>query len=142
MHLRPAYKRSYGTRWKILGSRAYCSKCRLWRSVRLFSPNRAMRHGLEAWCLDCTRGRGSNPHERETTLQRKYGLSLADVDAMIKQQNGRCAICDQAETLVIDHCHTTGRVRGLLCRPCNNALGKVNDSPTLLRQLAMYCEAV
>lgn len=66
----------------------------------------------------------------------KYGLTDADYMAMVAAQDGRCALCgsDPARSggrgdkwLHVDHCHSTGRVRGLLCFPCNNVLGRVEQ---------------
>jgi len=75
-----------------------------------------------------------------------YGLTTEDYDALYDRQGGRCAICGCSEgesikgAFAIDHDHTTGRVRGLLCGLCNTAIGKLQDSPTLLRKAATYLE--
>lgn len=62
-------------------------------------------------------------------LKSKYGLTSSDVEAMIARQNNRCAICEvefsTAKKPVIDHCHSTGVVRNILCSPCNTALGHI-----------------
>ena len=72
-----------------------------------------------------------------------YGLTKADYEAMLASQNYCCAICTieawtQRTALHVDHCHSTGRVRGLLCNECNTGLGKFRDSPSLLRKAAEY----
>ena len=65
---------------------------------------------------------------------------------MLDEQDGKCAICDTNEpggrfnTFHIDHCHTTGVVRGLLCSKCNHAIGLLNDCPTTIRTAANYVE--
>lgn len=70
---------------------------------------------------------------------RSYGLTLDQYDAMLTAQNGCCLICEQRMTRpAIDHCHTTGKVRGLLCGPCNRALGLFRESPRILRRAAAY----
>lgn len=57
-----------------------------------------------------------------------YGMSEKDYTEMYLRQNGSCAICFESKPkLVVDHCHTTGQVRGLLCTPCNLGLGHFYD---------------
>ena len=62
----------------------------------------------------------------------------------LEDQNNECAICgtpfEDEYKAQIDHCHTSGRVRGLLCIECNWMLGKANDNPTILRNAAAYLE--
>ena len=78
---------------------------------------------------------------------RKAGIILTteQYDAMLVEQEGRCLICrahvdELPKTLVVDHCHITGRIRGLLCDRCNVGIGKMNDDPELLRRAAGYLE--
>lgn len=63
---------------------------------------------------------------------RRYGLTFEGYIQMLKGQRYRCAICrskpEGGRRLAIDHCHRTGRVRGLLCDLCNTALGKLGDT--------------
>ena len=73
---------------------------------------------------------------------KKYGLTRETWDAMIIAQNGLCGIC--ANPMVkhrepcIDHCHDTGKVRGLLCVSCNLGLGKFEDSTEILSRAILY----
>jgi hypothetical protein len=76
-------------------------------------------------------------------LKRLYGISVQEHAAMMARQNGRCAICQRkpsGDTLCIDHCHETGKVRGLLCRKCNTGLGCYDDDPAFARKAAAYLE--
>lgn len=60
---------------------------------------------------------------------------------LMDEQRCRCAICGRLLTqgeAKVDHCHTTGRIRGVLCNACNVALGLLKDSPALLRRAAQY----
>jgi hypothetical protein len=79
------------------------------------------------------------PHVRNLKLQREYGISSKDYDEMFTLQDGKCAICKEAHDLLdVDHCHTTNKVRGLLCRNCNQALGKFRDSIEILQAAISY----
>ena len=71
----------------------------------------------------------------------RYGLSVDDFEAMKTKQDGKCAICATVpDRLCVDHCHSTGAVRGLLCNHCNNGIGFFRDNPTLLRSGARYIQ--
>jgi hypothetical protein len=80
---------------------------------------------------------------RISTLKVDYGLTEACYAAMLEAQNGVCAICGQAERgrrLAVDHCHTTGKVRALLCGFCNPSLGLMGDDSARLRAAADYID--
>ena len=71
------------------------------------------------------------------------GMSLEQFDEMLERQGGVCAICDQPESikgssLSVDHCHHSGKIRGLLCRNCNSAIGKLKDDPNLIESALEY----
>lgn len=72
-------------------------------------------------------------------LRTYFGLTPDEYEAMLVAQNNVCAICGQnGKKLHIDHCHTTGKIRGLLCAPCNSFLGRIHDSPAVLDQIKRY----
>jgi hypothetical protein len=80
---------------------------------------------------------------RNNQLKQKYGITLAEYNQMLFDQNGCCAICGEHhtiknKTLHVDHCHTTGKVRGLLCQHCNTAIGKFKDDIKLLKNAIKY----
>jgi hypothetical protein len=79
---------------------------------------------------------------RRSFLKVKYGISLEDYDAMLARQGGVCAACKnkkrRSERLCVDHCHVTGKVRGLLCRNCNFGLGLFRDDADLVEAAAAY----
>lgn len=67
-------------------------------------------------------------------------MTLEDWEAIERRQAARCAICLGAGELVVDHDHGSGRVRGLLCHPCNRALGQFADDAAGLRRAAAYVD--
>ena len=75
-------------------------------------------------------------------LKRLYGLSHDAWQTLWDQQNGRCRICetifDKPNSAYVDHCHVTGKVRGLLCIKCNAGIGMLNDSAILCEKAARY----
>lgn len=78
-------------------------------------------------------------------LRRHYDLSPEDYETLLEGQNGVCAICGRDEDpsafvtrLTVDHCHDTGKVRGLLCGPCNRAIGLFNDDASVIERAAAY----
>jgi hypothetical protein len=83
------------------------------------------------------------PSERAANWRKtKYGLTLKAYAALLFSQEGRCALCEGALTgrldPVVDHCHQTNRVRGLLCFSCNCALGKLGDTVDRIKQVLHY----
>ena len=83
---------------------------------------------------------GNKWYRREERLKQVYGLSLQDYEAMVAQQGGVCRVCKTkpARPLFVDHSHASGRVRGLLCHPCNAALGFMRDDPVIAAAAAEY----
>jgi hypothetical protein len=76
-----------------------------------------------------------NEYRKRSHLARKYGMTQSDWDAMFAAQGGVCALCKvpgrvgKHGKLAVDHCHATGRVRGLLCTPCNISIGILGETP-------------
>lgn len=78
---------------------------------------------------------------RENSIKRRYGITSADYERMAAAQGGLCAICEsKPERLHIDHEHTSGEVRALLCGSCNLGLGKFGDDPERLVRAAAYLD--
>ena len=79
-------------------------------------------------------------------IERKYGITKERYQELLAKQDGKCAICGDApgrryrHQLHVDHCHKTGRVRGLLCRGCNHMLGVVRDDKNVLIRAVAYLE--
>lgn len=74
----------------------------------------------------------------KTKLKANYNLSYAEYTTLLETQNNACAICSRVDKLVIDHCHLTSKVRGLLCSTCNLGLGHFKYSTPLLNKAINY----
>lgn len=98
---------------------------------------RCLKHGFEY---------GSDEYkERHRNMRfiRKYGITTEDYLEIIDAQDGECAICSASiseldHTAHLDHCHDTGKVRGVLCRRCNTGIGMLNDDPDTLQKAIDY----
>ena len=104
--------------------------------------------GLKIWCKTCSSKWNMNYH-----YKRKYGLTKEQVDQMHEDRNFKCDICNGSQQprqvgktgffsdkLAVDHCHKTGKVRGLLCNVCNTFLGAVKDDIKILKTMINYIE--
>lgn len=139
-----------------------CTQCKQTLPLDAFSYDKRMKLGRTSQCRECSRQwhkarpgyvqkknaewRRKNPtYSLDWARRTKLGVTPDDVARMMTSQHGKCAGCTRsfgAELREhVDHCHTTGRVRGLLCRRCNVSLGHFDDDPTILRRLADYLEA-
>ncbi|MFK0112770.1 endonuclease VII domain-containing protein [Streptomyces sp. NPDC091217] len=113
----------------------YCQRCEQIKPHSEWDRNGTASDGLSTRCKACRAVEGRAYH-----LKRNYGLTEAERDAMIAAQYGLCAICLDAPPVHVDHCHKTGRVRGVLCFNCNSAIGKLRDKPDAARRAAAYLE--
>lgn len=84
---------------------------------------------------------------RNQLLLKNFGITLERYNEMLSEQNGVCAICLRPErfalnenphSLAVDHCHVTGKIRGLLCKCCNQALGQLRDNVENLKRAIQY----
>jgi Recombination endonuclease VII len=137
--------------------RPYCSKCRAkMEALEFCSRCGKKRDGSHAtYCRECYQAYSREHYARNVEHKRAktrnqhiksiYGMSVAEWNAKLVEQGGKCAVCYTEEPggrgqFHTDHDHVTGKVRGLLCTRCNVALGMVNDDTWLLRRLAEYVE--
>lgn len=94
--------------------------------------------------------------QRDNNLRNLYGIDLEDYEQMLKAQDGRCGICrrlgseivrkvgsrrTEVRGLDVDHCHATGKIRGLLCHRCNRGLGSLGDTVESLERVIAYLKA-
>lgn len=99
----------------------------------------------QSYCHDCAptdriNGKGEQSNAHWCNVIRNYGVDKQMWDAMYFEQDGKCLICLDQEAKVVDHCHKTGRVRGLLCQGCNAHLGWMEMSGALERALDYVAE--
>ncbi|QBP05826.1 hypothetical protein [Synechococcus phage S-B28] len=142
-----------------------CSKCKEDKSKDYFYKDKRVTDGLSARCKACVKEVAATSYfknkkiiskknkssyspqqEREKKLLRTYGISLEVYDHMLSEQGYVCKICGSndpkhnSNNFVVDHCHETGVVRGLLCSECNLMLGKARDSVTILQNAINYLQ--
>lgn len=106
-----------------------CTHCRKTKTLDQFNKRSALKLGVSAYCQECARKKAinfyhSNPlRQNKLGIKRKYNLSDAQIDHWEKNRFGLCEMCGKPETvkksLSVDHCHSTGKFRGLLCMKCN-----------------------
>ncbi len=128
-----------------------CRECKAIKPISEFYRHARAWDGHINCCIPCHKIKNAEgPAEkrrraktfRKHILKTRYGLTPEEYGQMRDAQGGACLICQcvSAETLCVDHCHDTGRVRGLLCRRCNLALGYVRESAAVARSLVSYIE--
>lgn len=140
-----------------------CSRCKLNKPFSAFHKNAKKHDLLRSDCKDCR-----NKYRREfrqknkeqflkyentkefkdkqfkQILKREYGLTIEEFNSMLSNQKGLCKLCGKAERhrtkkkLSIDHCHITGKVRGLLCHRCNVFLGLIGEDVAVLNNAIEY----
>jgi hypothetical protein len=146
-----------------------CTLCKETKQTSEFSPRPKTRYrtGFNSWCKECCSKRtmehyrrGDNrlkkiryeverqrsPDQkrlkRSRHLRKNFGMTIEEFDQMLEKQGGRCAICNETweRTMHVDHCHKTGRIRGLLCSTCNTGIGMLKDSKEIALAAARYLE--
>ncbi|MGW3726254.1 endonuclease VII domain-containing protein [Streptomyces sp. NPDC000851] len=114
-----------------------CLKCGEVKPWSEWHRNATASDGLSTRCKACRAAEGRAGH-----LKRQYGITEVERDELIASQAGVCCICLAAPAAHVDHCHQTGRVRGVLCFSCNAALGQFKDRPDAIRRAAAYVEGI
>lgn len=125
-----------------------CCRCEVDKEETDFCPSKVK----DKWCRACSRAYANSRREKDalikykSNIMRNFGVTLEFYDYTLKTQNGGCAICKgvnaNGERLAIDHCHETGRVRGLLCSNCNLGLGYFKDDLERLASASMYLKSL
>ena len=132
----------------------FCSRCDIKKDLDEFYKSKLGKYGRRSICISCDKNyskewASNNPEKRREYGRiacrkhsdkrkvyyrfRSYGITKEEFDEMVRKQNGRCAICwtepNGKRPLVVDHNHTNGQVRGLLCVKCNWSLERVESVP-------------
>ena len=127
-----------------------CNLCSEEKALPLFSAHKTTKDGKRTYCKDCgvkmvQNFKKVNPlWELGYRLKRKYGISIDEYNIFLERQDNKCSMCEcefsdsLKRRLCVDHCHKTGKIRGLLCFNCNTVLGKVNDDVHILLNAVNY----
>jgi len=143
-----------------------CSQCDLLKPLNDFYNESRVKDGKQARCKICHKKitetyRKDNPkiyrkaslknwhslssEKRQERWIKRYGINANDYKQLLEKQNGVCKICKKScvsrQFLSVDHCHKTGKVRGLLCVKCNTALGMLNDNVEYFTAAIMYLKS-
>jgi len=116
--------------------RTTCKECRRIESKEWYSQNIEKKRELS---------RAYRHIKKDQDLRKQYGISLEQYNQMLEEQKGACKICSVpseqlSRALCVDHCHATGKIRGLLCDTCNRSLGLLKDNVSVLRAAVKYLE--
>jgi len=139
------------------GSYRTCTSCGIkamtLEDLILFKSNKAKKFGKDSICKECYNAKERVDNlstERKKTYKdrliksklSKYGLTEREYAVMVSKAKGKCEICsksfDENTRSCIDHCHTTGKVRGLLCDECNTSIGKLGDTSSSVYKAYKY----
>ena len=127
-----------------------CLECNELKPIEDFWKHSGRKDGRVERCKPCSRkldkGRWHKrkDHQKNYVLEKTYGITLNEYQNLRTFQENKCAICGcevmdvTGRELAVDHCHKSGKVRGLLCSNCNLGLGSFKDDPELLTKAIEY----
>lgn len=126
----------------------YCNICGEMKDLSAFAKQKRNPDNLHYSCKECVKicrknNLNTRKYQQSWNLKRKFGLTSQDYNRMFEKQKGCCAICGRHQSefkraLVVDHNHSTDKVRGLLCINCNLGLGHFKDSRGCLVKAVQY----
>lgn len=137
-----------------------CTKCKEFKPLGEFYKEKRTKSGLAYECKECSKKRMRLLYEKYPEMRRRnstkyklktyYGLTPEDRIRMLEECGYKCEICSRevvlpkpgchASSANIDHCHTSGKVRGILCGHCNKGLGHFSDSMETMKKAITYLE--
>lgn len=131
-----------------------CTRCDVLRLHNQFRKEPRMRDGRRSWCIPCDRSRHreylrltkpwktNKLYYKNAKWKCRYGIDVNEVETMFVKQQGTCAICNREFTILrdlqVDHDHSTGQVRELLCQKCNTGIGYFQEDITVLSRAIDY----
>jgi hypothetical protein len=136
-----------------------CKTCKVEKEIEEFPKNKLYKGGIRPHCIECRRDyelksyhkhKHKRPYvyeeDKDRKLQKSYGIGYAEYLKMLDAQNNACAICGTKDTgnrkaFHVDHCHDTGKIRGLLCGNCNSGIGNLRDDINLLQRAIEYLQS-
>ncbi|KKK82008.1 hypothetical protein LCGC14_2807690 [marine sediment metagenome] len=128
-----------------------CRKCKIEKKLSEFYKTNQNSFGYTSQCKQCRRKTVSSYRKNNkskinaTRIKSTYGITIDEWKSLFEKQKGCCAICEthqskEVRTFHTDHCHTTGKVRGLLCRACNHAVGNIKEDINIALRLVDYID--
>lgn len=125
-----------------------CSRCKELKPLEMFYKEAKTKDGKRPDCKKCVDKLNKSRcplKEKDHQLKKLYGITLDQYNQMFTNQNGNCAICKRNQSefekkLHVDHCHATGKVRGLLCSTCNQAIGLLKEDQVIILAAAKYLQ--
>jgi hypothetical protein len=140
------------TKYPVINNIKQCTKCKEFKSINEYYFDNSTSKPKPT-CKICDRKRRQLPEVKyrdsivrnATRIKRVYNIDTDYYNSLLIAQNYKCAICKKKEInakgrLSIDHCHDTGKIRGLLCRSCNLGIGNLKDNISLLAEAIKYLE--
>jgi len=116
-----------------------CSRCGQTKELDGFSKRSNRPSGVQSKCKDCEREVRRQYYKTHEYARRRFNLTEDQYNDLMKNEN--CQICDVELTKkCIDHCHSTNKIRGVLCNNCNTALGLVGDNTQILQSMIEYLQ--
>jgi len=129
-----------------------CTKCGVEKPLSEFHKNKSTKDKYCSLCKPCNNKHAFTWNKKEVEKRRvivqknnykkRYGLSIQQKQELIDKQNSKCAICTNqlkdTHDVCVDHNHTTGQIRGILCRKCNLGIGHLQDSQEILKSALKY----
>ena len=135
----------------LISGKKRCSKCHQVKTHSEFAKTKDKASGMISHCKTCVNSKNKKLWEegsvRDAVYRRKYGISLKQYEFLFEEQAGLCKICGTDDPrghgskngrFFVDHCHDTGKVRGLLCHHCNIGIGAFRDDTVKLSKAIQY----